>query len=308
MVLNMTELAAANAQHGVQWYWQRGMAANDGMVVSRNAAANAVDMDMCASLVGVGGFTLFDDSNVTFGLSAAIATTGITNANPPVVNTGSTALISDNDVVRLINNAGALQLGGLDFTIDNIVANTSFELRYMRAIAAANPGAGFYRKVYAPDSVFYPRWRYLSVAQGVNTNGVTTVTAGTTVANGYQTGQQVRFVVPSIYGYSALNGATGAITAQNGLSAFNVRLDQPIEAGQITFPLTGDVPFSPAIVVPVGEGTGQSPFTGQSPNGTNDATLNNLEIGIELAAGTRSPAGSANDVIYWIAYKSDAVS
>lgn len=302
MVMNFTELTAANANRGVQYFWQRGLADENGIVVVRNAAATAVDFTTSDTL-NVQGFSLFNDQDTVFQTGTAIAVTGITNANPPVVNTANTAPLSNGDTVRIINVVGAQQLGGFDFTIDTIIANTSFELANMTAIANANPGAGFYRKVLLPSSPFYPRWRYISTATSVAAGSIF-VTCTTTVDHGYLAGQQVRLIVPAVYGYSDLNGTTGVITSVTNAATFVVRLDSIIPTGVVTFPLTADVPFSPALVVPMGEG---HQVAGIGANTINDATDNIMELGISLFPGVTGPAGSNGDLIYWQAVKSDQV-
>src|SRR5690606_1375812 len=68
------------------------------------------------------------------------------------------------------------------------------------------------------------------------------------------------------------------------------------------FPLTAAPGSTPAQVVPMGENTAQALALGADILG--DATRNDAVFGIQLVAGTGSPAGVANDVIYWVAGKS----
>ena len=55
--------------------------------------------------------------------------------------------------------------------------------------------------------------------------------------------------------------------------------------------------FTQAQVVPMGEDTADA--LSQGVDILTDATLNTAFIGMQLAAGVNSPAGSASDVIYW---------
>jgi hypothetical protein len=98
-----------------------------------------------------------------------------------------------------------------------------------------------------------------------------------------------------------MNKLTGTITA---VATNTVTVD--IESSAFTafaFPATAAVPFTPAVMVPVGEAAEESYV-----NLLDDATTNTGYIGIQLAAGTTSPAGALNDVIYWVAGKSFSVT
>ena len=294
-VYNYTVINAGTADNGAKYYWQRGLNDNDGIITAYNAAGTAVTMATSAS-VPVNGFTLADTSGNPMGGSVAL--TGITNGNPPQVNTASTAGLIAGDVVRIFNTVGAQQLGGMDFTINTVVANTSFLLRWMAQIANANPGAGTYRKVNW-QSIFYPRNRYISAITQAASAVVTM-----TVTHGFTVGQEVRFKVPSEYGMTQIDGLTGTITA---ISAANNTITVDINSTAFTafaFPLSavGAAGFTQAQVVPVGEAA-----DGAYANLLDDATENVSLIGMTLAAGTRSPAGSNGNVIYWVAGKSFSV-
>jgi hypothetical protein len=72
------------------------------------------------------------------------------------------------------------------------------------------------------------------------------------------------------------------------------------------FPLTTAPGFTPAQVVPIGENTATALLLGADILG--DATRNTAFFGIQLRAGTASPAGVDGDVIYWVAGKSFSVN
>jgi hypothetical protein len=291
-VYNFTEASAANASRGVHYYWQRGLAANNGFVTLRNAAANAVDVSTSAALT-VGGFTLQDSSVQTPG--AAVALTAISSATPPVVTTASTAALLTGDVVRIQNVAGAQQFGGYDFTI-TVINGTTFSLPFAPTIVAGT--TGFFRKIpFQP--LFYPRRRLIT--------GITAATSAVikmSVAHGFTVGQTVRLVVPAAFGMTQMDGLQGVITAQTQSTTVNT-ITVNIDSSAFTafsFPLTAAVPFTFAEVIPVGEDTAQALSSGVDLLA--DATLNTGYIGISLAAGITSPAGSVGDVIYWVAGKS----
>ncbi len=303
-VINMTEAAAANASTGVSYDWQLGMANDDGLVTLRNAAADAVNVDTSVNLA-VPGFQLLDTSLQTTGANVAI--TRIQAGPPPLVSTGSTlGLVANQTIVRLYFQTGtapyAQQLGGIDFTVGAVVANTSFTLRNMPAIVATgNPIASNYR-IIPFHPIFYPRNRVIAsitqAAQAVVT---------TTVNHGYLPGQAIRFsnvkqVRPgaAAYGMVEINGLIGNIVAVTS-STFTVDIDTTGFTAFV-FPLTADYPFTPAEVIPVGEDTATALDLGEDI--LSDATINTAEIGMLLGAGITSPAGSNGDVIFWKAGKS----
>lgn len=273
---------------GVEYYWQRGMAADTGIEYLKSNAANAANL---TNALASGGFTLFD--GVPNKVGAIVALSAIDNANPPEVTTASTAGLSDGDVVRIIDVTGSQQLGGIDFTID-VTSGTTFQLEYMTPIVAGTNG--FYRKVET-GSPFYPRRRFISEIS-VAAEAVVTLT----VTHGYTIGQQVRFQVPAVYGMQEINGLLGTIVdVTPATNSITVDIDSSGFTA-FTFPLTAAVPFTPAQVVPVGEAA-QEPYA----NLLDDATLNVSFIGMHLAAGEDSPAGQDGDVVYWVAGKSFSV-
>ncbi len=312
-VKNMTTLAAGGAGTGVEYYWQLGMTQGTGIEYIKTAVTNAIAPTVMAAPTG---FFLIDSSvNLP---AASTALTGITanggGYNSPQVLTGNTnglpvtAVAGANipaGVIRIFNTVGATQLAGMDFSVANVVANTSMDLIYMPTIAAANPGAGTYR-VIPFDPLYYPTRRYITkisqAAQAIVTLSVT---------HGYTVGQVVRFIIPAVtglaYGMTQLDGVQATIVAvgqadTNGsTNTITINVDTT-GFGAFALPLTGVVGHTPAQVVPMGENTAQALTSGVNILG--DSTTNTGYIGIMLQAGTNSPAGVAGDVIYWVAGKS----
>lgn len=299
-VKNETVSYAAGAGTGAEFYWQRGMSQGRGTIYTKTAVTNALAVGQIAAN---SGFYLVDNSVNLPG--ASVALTGITNGTPPVVNTGNTAGLVDGDVVRIFNTVGALQLGGMDFTIGSVVANTSFELAYMSQIVNANPGAGTFRKIpYNP--LYYPPVRTIT-----NITQATQAVVTLSVTHQYEIGQKIRFVVPTInatsYGMTELNGVEATIVDIN-TTANTITVD--VDTSGFTafaFPLTAQYAqgFTQAQVVPVGQNTGVSRANNVSD--LSGASRNTGFIGIQLQGGANSPAGVANDVIYWVAGKSFSI-
>lgn len=283
---NLTTIAAGGAGTGVEFRWMRGFIDDTGIEYTKLAADDSISSDVLAS----GGFTPIDTSTEPK-LSAANATvTAISNATPPVVSLTSTAGLEDSDIVRFINVTGAQQFGGIDFTIDSLVANTSFDLPFAPTIVAGTTGS-FRRVIKNP--LYYPRHRYISAITQAASAVVTL-----TVTHEFTVGQIVRFQVPAAFDMTEMDSLQGEITAINTTTnTITVNIDSTAFTA-FAWPLTTDVPFTPALVVPLGDDA--TTLAG--------ATDNQGYIGIELAAGTDSPAGVADDVIYWMAGKNFSVT
>ena len=306
-ILNESVANAGGAGTGAQYYWQRGMTQGQGTIYTKTAGTNALQIGQIAANAG---FYLFDTSVNLPGPSLAL--TGITAAVPPVVNTINTASLTNGDIVRIYATVGALQLGGMDFTIGNINAGVSFELTNMAGIAAANPGAGTFRRIpYNP--LYYPTRRYITAIESNPANSAQAIVT-LSVTHGFTVGQQIRFVVPTVtalaFGMTQLNAVETTIIG-TGLSDANGAVNTitvPIDVTSFTafaWPLTTDPAFTPAQVIPIGENTAQAISSGT--NLLDDATTNTGTIGISLVGGVNSPAGVAGNVIYWVAGKSTNV-
>jgi hypothetical protein len=284
-VWNLTELAAANAVHGVTYDWTAALPANNGIVTMRDAGAVDVNMTTSAALA-VGGFTLYDNS--TNPNQAVVALTSISGALPPRVLVAATAGLADGMVVRLFDTAGGQQLGGMDFQI-TVADGTHFDLVNMPAIVAA-AGPGTYRVISWSPFAYRPRRRYISAITQAASAVVTT-----TVDHGYTIGDEVRIYTNTdgyeAFGMTQMNGLIGKITATTA-ATFTVNIDSTA-FDAFAFPLTAAVPFAPAIVVPVGEDAGNPLLY--------DATENTWTLGIQLAPGITSPAGTVGQVITWLA-------
>lgn len=302
-VYNYTAAAQGAADLGFQYYFQRGMAQGRGIIYAKLGAV-ANDPITVGEIGATLGFYLIDTSvNVP---GASVALTSVSAGATPVVATGNTAGLADGDIVRLYNVTGGLQLNGLDFTIDTINANVSFELAYMAQIVLT--GAGTFRKIpYNP--IYYPRARYIS-----NITQAAQAVVKLTVTHGYKVGQVVRFIVPSVagsavsYGMTEMNNLQGTILA---IDLVNNTITVDIDSSGFTafaFPTTALAAsgFTPAQVVPIGQNTAESLDAGVDI--LTDATVNEALVGIQLIAGAFSPAGQANDVIYWVAGKSFSIS
>ncbi len=330
--------AVANAAVGVEFYWQRGMAAGTGLVKYYGNGAQVLSGD---SLV-TGGFTLYDPSGQSAGslalLGNPVATTASTNATRPVVSTASTAGLYVGAVVRMSNTAQN-DVNGVDMVVGAITANTNFTLLTATNALATAPGAiggaGFYRIVNV-DPLFYPRRRFVvNITQAVNAN------VGTSVPHGYVAGQSVRFNIPAVSGMIQLNSTPDnnylAATVVTVVDDYNFTINIDTTAfTAFTYPTIAQQPSSFPEVNPVGEDTAAALLSVQPQTPTvgglqiyntnvgilSDSTVNTGFLGMVLGVGGNGnalttpiigPAGAVSwsagnaatgDRVYWVAGKS----
>ena len=290
-VVNFTEATANNADHGVIYYWQRGMDNGGGLVQYHPAADQTLAID---EIVAGDGFHIFNSSETDALAEVAIA--GVTNAADPVIATGDTTGMGDGTIVRLANVVGAPSLGGWDFQIDTIVAGVSFHMAYAMANTAGAAGAAGTYRIVPFDPIYYPRFRYI-----INITAAANAVIHTSVDHGYTVGQKVRVNLPDAeFGMTQINGMIATITA---VTANTITTD--IDSTAFTafaFALPAVVPFTVPTVVPLGIDTGTALAGGLDILA--DATRNTAYIGVRLVNGVLSPGGTWGDVCYWVAGKS----
>lgn len=342
-VYNYTQAGINGAANtGVNFYWQRGMAAGTGMVWYKTAAGVAV---LSQDTYLTAGFTLLDTSLQTPGNSNAL--TAITAANPPVVTTAAT-LPAVGSVVRIINPNNQAQIGGLDFTVTAAGGGT-FTIGNASLTNSVASTTGFWRQILF-DPIFYPRRRFVTWVRA-SVNAVIYLS----VTHQFAVGQKVRLSFVNDTGfnvwgnYAALDGVQATIIAvnvaragnepNNGGTANNIQVDVDTSAFGVwnvfgaglnqNYPAAALVPFTPAQVEPIGEDSAfslttplaQAPLNydgtlvlGTQPGLLSDSTQNLAFIGMTLGVGGNGtalgaaiagPAGSAAaDVMYWRAGKS----
>ena len=299
----------ANADTGVEYFWQRGMAAGTGIVKYYANSAATVTGDILLS----GGFTLYDPSGQSLGaqpnLSAPVSISAVTSATRPVVTTSSTAGLSVGTVVRLSNTAQT-DVDGVDMIVGTVTNSTTFTLLAVSNALATAPGAiggaGFYRIVYNGNSaLFYPRRRYVTnITQAANAQ------VSTSVAHGLTPGQEVRFKIPTTSGMTDLNpqlnnnyfptASSVAAIVQTVVDDYNFTINiNTTGYSAFTWPTIAQMPTDFPTVTPFGEDTATSlaSNTAQVPtiNGvqifnTNtgilaDSTVNTGYLGMILGAG-----------------------
>ncbi len=296
-VTNKSAIATPVDTAGVSYEWQSGAFTNGtGLQYLWTNTHTAIAP---AVLAAATGFYTADTTNNTPG--ALVATTGISNATPPVVTASNTGLVAGQSIVRIYNAAGTHQFDGIDFTVGTLTSTTAFALKYAPTVVTSS-SAGSYRIIpYSP--YFYPSTRTIAAI----TTGTTTVVR-LTVTHNYKVGMKVRFVIPTVnatyFGMTELNGLAGTITAVSAGGSNNTITVDIDSSGFTAFawPLTASPGFTPPQVVPFGENTAIANAADVSNLG--DATLNTGEMGLLLMPGANGPAGATGNVMYWEASKS----
>lgn len=279
-VINMTDPAV--------YEWYRGMP---------NGYAMKHMADGALELITSNGFTLVNSGDESTGFVGTI--TGAISADAtPVVTLASTAGLYENDIIRMGTVIGAHQLGGIDFTIDTINEDVSFDLAFMSQIVAANTGT--FRKIKY-DALYYPRTRTIS-----SISKAATAVIVLTVTHGYTVGQKVRILTSSANKMTEIDGMIGEILAiDTAANSITVDIDSTAFT-TFVFGTTADADaaYTHAQVVPIGDAA--TTLAG--------ATENKGILGISLAPGDGTigvavggPAGVVNDIIYWIAGTSDSI-
>lgn len=269
-IVNLTVTEAAGADELAQAYWQ------DPMVYGVGYIKLAADESL--SSIGLAAATGITKINTGDNPLDTINTTGtaISNAAIPIVSATSTTGLVNGSIVRFQSVTGGTQLDGMDFSIDTVVANTSFRLPYMAQIVAAGANS-FYRVKY--DKLWYPRTRFIS-----SITQASSAVIELTVAHDYAVGDYVRIMVPDTFGMKEMNLAEARITAiDTTLNTITVNIDSTGYTA-FAFPVTGTELPTYAEVVPL-----SGPVT-------------NVQFrGFELKAGATAAGGVANDEIYWVA-------
>lgn len=279
-VYNLTVLGAAGNDVAAEFFWMRGIQNGSGIRYVKTSTTNA----LAASVANIGlGITLTDTSESNLGAINATVT-AISNAAIPVVSASSTSGLGEGSVVRFVNVAGAQQFGGIDFEIDTVVTDTSFKLPYAPQIVAGTTGS-FYPVKYDPN--FYPRRRFISKITKASAAVITT-----TVSHGLTAGQKFRINVPASFDMTQIDGLVATAVSVTA-STITTDIDS-LAFTTFAWPLTADVPFTPATITPLGMAA-----TSTYQNSLDDATQDLGKIILTLAGGAQSPAGVTSDIIYW---------
>lgn len=304
-VYNWTNSIATAQWAGVSWYWQSGMAQDDGLVKYHAAATSALNLVSCGTgynFTIMRGISYYDTSLQVLGVSRA--TTAATNVVSPVISAANTSGVNVGTIVRITNTAMP-DVNGLDFTVGAVNPGVTFTMSAVLANAPGGAGgAGFYR-IVAPNlaayKLMYPSRRVIAnITQAAN------AVVTTLVDHGYQIGQQIRFNISAIQGMTQINGLLGTILTAPTANTFSVNIDTTGFTA-FTYPTVAQAAtaINFAECLPVGDAStfGFTTLTGATTNQATSGILLGTGVG---GVGLGSPGGTANDVIYWMAGKNFA--
>lgn len=286
VVYNQTQWATTQSTgRGVKFFWQRGL--SDGQAFEYTKADSSTNV-LQGEFVSAGGFSLLDTASQA--PDAQVTGTTITKASAAVCSASNS--YSNGDIVRIYNTDEMAQIDGMLYTISS-VSGSAFTLSYMDTNTSNfTASTSFNVRKISNDAQYAPRARYITAVTAASSAVVTM-----SVTHGYAVGEVVSFRVPSAFGMTQLNNLYGTITA---VSTANNTITVDIDSSAFTafaWPAASAAPLTFAQVVPVGSAN----------EVLSDATDNVSIIGMELGAGIDGPAGSADDVIYWVAGKSFSV-
>lgn len=287
VIENQTEWAASTSGAGFRYTWYSDL--GTGALMEYHPAADhtsAVD-------VISGAFQLVDSAFSYLGSNLSV--TAGTNVTQPVFATGDTTNLQTGTVVRVINS-DMKNLNGLDFSISTVIASTSFVLENTLAtapgVAAGANGTYMIVGINAESyNLFAPSYRNIS-----NISQAASAVVTTLVDHDFKVGQLIKFKTNAEYGMTQIDGLTGAVTAIS-TNTFTVNINSTGFTA-FKFPVYTRVPFELAIAIPVGDA--KSSVNQLTPS----KFYNQGYVGMVLTPGAAMPAGSANDVIRWTAYKS----
>lgn len=293
-VRNRTDWGDASASTSVESWWRQGMAQNAAQTSDQAVTTNILSSNVVTS----NGFRVYNTTEPP--VFAALAGTAISKANPAVVLMTNTGSIQVGDVVKTIDPLGMLQIGGYDFEVTAVSANTSITLN-LDSSAQATAATTNSIQLYIP-SRFFPRWRYIVPLSG--SAGITQAAqcvVSFSVTHDFSVGEYVSFRVPSQFGMSEINNQKGIVQAVTQYT-ITVAIDT---SGFTAFTLPASTvvasnPFSPAIVVPAGSG----PTPNGSPPGVSvkPAFDNRNEWLIDMGSSIITGLGDTYD---WMAMKYD---
>lgn len=279
-LINITDIGSAAAATPVmKAHGTSAMLAGSAYYSTKTNGAATLDLEITTL---TGGFTVVQDSATT-AIGSSVAITAVTAANPAVASTGTTTgLVASSSVVRIFNETNMQQISGMDFTVGTINAGVNFQLKFLNASGFAAAGTtGSYRIINATDR-FYPRRRFITGITAANPAVITM-----SVVHGYTVGQAVRFVVPSAFGMTQMNGLIGNITA---ISTANNTITVDIDSSAFTafaFPTsaTAAAGVTFAQVVPVGEAAINStsqPYGNLLDDATDNQSFTGVTIGTTI--------------------------
>lgn len=295
-VENVTRIATPQNGTGVKFRYYTGMSA--GQAIQEQTDGSGVVTINKLTSNGFQAITTGDPQMPGLQLSGS----AISSASVPVASSSNTGGLSNGGIVMLYNVAGGTQFNGMQFTVDTVVANTTFRLPYAPQIVAATT---FNYRILPNQPEFYPRRLFITkmVSSGASTVVTLSVTHNLTV------GQRiVMSLIPSMYGMVQMSQQRGLITA---IDLTNNTITVDVDSSGFTafaFPLTATAAtaHTQPQLIPFGDGLDASnPL--ETSSTLAGSTRNTAINGVVLGAGANGPAGQSGDFIVWKSQKAEKV-
>lgn len=284
-----------------EWYGGGLTANNDGLRWTKTASTSAINIDKFSTSTASAGFTYVP---VFPSPEAAVTGTTITQASSAVASATNT--YSEGDQVIIYNAVGMEQISSMTFTISS-VSGSAFTLTGLDSSAFAAAATAFTVRRVAQAMPVQPQYYYVTkISQA--TQGVVTVSQ----KHNYVVGQAVEFSIPASFGMVQLNNfyqpqnKPPVITAVTDYT-FTLNVNTTTYTA-FAFPASSASPTAQlfATVSSAGQQATFNPITNVTTGYNFTAVPFHSSLFIPymyLPSGLLSPAGIANEIIVWDAYK-----
>lgn len=278
---------------------------------------NAAGTALLSSQLTANGISLYDGRSASpnqFVLGPKIAGTNTAKATGTFTIT-STATLFPGATILMTSNSVNKQLGGMFFTVNTVASGTTFTIansgNWLNTASFTNGAETFNVQLVTVPSLYYPQNAQIVFVSAANPAVITTSTN-----TNLSVGQQVRLYVPKAFAMTQANFVTAIVSA---VTANQVTLGGLVGLNSSAFtafawPAATGVPYTPAILVPIGSGPLATTFL---PNiqynfdPLDDATDNQAFQGFTIGTSIlQTSAGgtigvTAGDVLIWEAWRGD---
>lgn len=277
-------------------------------LIKQNGTVAGVLAPLQNGICAINGFTIFNAISQPSYAPVAIAsyvpgaTTVWTTSDPHGLQVG--------DNVRVYGLTSAPEFSGLVMTVTAVGSTTTFTT--LLVSTGHLTSVGFVQKVgnaYLPQpSLYYPEWRAIAKVTLANPMVVTTL-----VAQNYQVGDVVRFMIPTQFGMQNLNSTTNGLPLQFTVSAVNNAVGTQtvtfanVDSSAYTafaWAAASSYPFSLPVMIPQGEGNtnnlsgiSPSPLPYGNQNILGFARQNQGQNGILIGAGDGTNSATTGGII-----------
>lgn len=293
VVVDQTEAAATN-DVSFKFEWFPNLNDSEALETNKTGGTNSIQYDLATT----GGFIYRASVPEP---EAAQTVTAITAANPAVVTVASHGY-SVGDKVRFSNMTDMNQISGIEFEITAVTTNT-FTLGFLDASGFAAPETSASVRRYPQEIEVLPGGRFItSISQAAS------AVVEFSVLHQYKVGDVLYFRVPSEFGMVEMDKLQGKVTAIDITTANTSTVTVDINSSGFTafaFPADGALPYSLPLAGLAGKrGLYDDWFSSTRSLLDLDPFRTGLDVPyMWLPGGQGNPAGAANSVITWQAWR-----